>query len=304
MALLHYLTILLAITLCNCSTDISFQDYKIKYDKIYAPYEEEYRMKLFHDNLHEINIHNTHGRQWKVGINHLSDRSPQEIRKMLGARVIFRKEQLVTEQVTVNVPNKIDWRTEGVVTPVKNQGHCGSCWAFSAAEGIESQYSILTKRNLSSRLMELSEQEILDCTKIPDAGGCQGGLEEYAYKRIISSGGLSGEWTYPYTSFYGVNNKCDKERIRPLVKLSDYKVLPTNSYNNLILALNKIGPIQVAVDATTWSSYESGIFNGCNKETVQLNHAVQLVGIGIDDNTGVEYWIIRNSWGVEWGENG
>lgn len=214
-------------------------------------------------------------------------------------RIIFKDTQSLIEKRKGDLPTDIDWRREGVVTPVKNQGHCGSCWAFSAAEGIESQYSILTKNNVSSKLMELSEQQILDCTSIPGGGGCKGGAEEYAYATIIQMGGLSVEWTYPYISFYGKDYQCDKTKYKPLVKLSDYRDLQINSYSSLITSLAKVRPIQVSVDASTWSSYSSGIFDGCDKTNVELNHAVQLVGIGVDDDTGLEYWLVRNSWGED-----
>ena len=282
--------------------DLSYGEYKAKYSKVVPSHEEAYRANLYNKRVREVNIHNSLGYSWKSGLNQFTDRSPSEFKQILGNKVQLRqsdgKSSLKTMKPLKATPDKFDWRDSGTVTPVKNQGMCGSCWAFSAAESIESQYMIQT-----GKLIELSEQEILDCTNIPGAGGCAGGTEQYAYQMIMERKGLSGEWTYPYTSFFGEAGYCNKTRSKPLVNVHGYEELSINDYDALVGGLILNGPISISVDATDWDAYESGIFNGCNKTAIDINHAVQLVGVGVDAS-GVGYWIIRNSWGANWGEDG
>lgn len=304
MAFWLLLTVLMT---CAVSSYISFEDYKAKYGKVYHPSEERYRMNVLKHNLRMINDHNNGQNGWKLGVNHLSDLSPREFRRILGTRVNFREYRRhdLSQRCrlhTLVLPEIADWREKGVLTPVKNQGLCGSCWAFSAVEGVESHH-VIARRNQGSYagLIELSEQQILDCTVIPGGGGCDGGYEDSAYETMMKRG-ASTEWTYPYMSFFGDRYSCNATRTRPVVQVANFEVLPPNSYNNMVSALASVGPIEVVVDASEWSAYESGIFDGCSKSTVELNHAVQLVGMGKEGN--VEYWIVRNSWGVEWGEQG
>lgn len=158
-------------------------------------------------------------------------------------------------------------------------------------------------------MTDLSEQQVLDCTPNPKhcggTGGCHGGTIELAYDKIIEMGGLSTEWMYPYTSYFGDDNKChyDAGKTRPFTKMSKYVVLPTNKYEPVLETLATKGPLGVAVDASTWKSYSTGVFDGCNQTHPILNHVVQLVGYGTDAQHG-DYWLVRNSWSPSWGENG
>lgn len=204
--------------------------------------------------------------------------------------------------IKYKIPENIDWRNHNIITPVKNQGHCGSCYSFSAAQSVESYYALAT-----GKLETLSEQQILDCSPDPKHcggfGGCGGSTEENAFKHIIRMGGLSAEWTYPYVSYFGQNFECNLTKVKPKAKISDYVKLPLNDYEAMIYHVGTKGPLSVSVDATEWFRYSEGIFNGCNQTTPDLNHAVQLVGYGNLTEEG-EYWIVRNSWGPDWGENG
>jgi len=121
--------------------------------------------------------------------------------------------------------------------------------------------------------------------------------------QIISMGGQATEWTYPYTSYFGSAFSCHNSTT-PIVKLTDYVVLPSNIYEPVLLHVGKVGPLVVAVDASTWGKYESGVYNGCNQTNPDLDHAVQLVGYGKDKITGTDFWLIRNSWSPLWGEEG
>jgi len=198
----------------------------------------------------------------------------------------------------------IDWRSFGIITPVKDQGRCGSCWSFAAAETIESYYAL----KHPGKLPVLSEQQILDCTPNPlqcgGTGGCGGATVELAYQQIQSMGGLSSEWTYPYMSYFGDNGACNTSlRFKPVAKIAGYVNLPSNLAPPIMQHLLTKGPLAISVDASTWGHYEIGVYDGCNQTNPDLDHAVQLVGLGTDPQQG-DYWLIRNSWTPLWGENG
>jgi len=151
---------------------------------------------------------------------------------------------------------------------------------------------------------------ILDCTpnehQCGGAGGCEGGTVELAYSNILVNGwkGLMSEWYYPYVSHSGKNQaQCLFNVSYVESRLDGYEVLPSNQYAPLVAAVATVGPIAISVEADTWSNYEDGIFNGCNKTNPDIDHAVQLVGYGTDPKLG-DYWLVRNSWTPFWGENG
>jgi len=205
------------------------------------------------------------------------------------------------------LPPRVDWREHGIITAVKDQGQCGSCWTFGTAETIESYWA-----NKTGELTDLSEQQILDCTSNPNqcggTGGCGGGTAEVAFESIITAGGLADEWTYPYVSYYGNPSTCalnatTQPRPVAFAQISSYTTLPPNQYNPVFAHIAKVGPLAISVDASLWSPYEEGIFNGCNQTDPDIDHEVQLVGYGIDNQLG-EYWLVRNSWSPFWGEEG
>jgi len=200
-------------------------------------------------------------------------------------------------------PKKVDWREKGIITAVKDQGDCGSCWAFGTAEQVESYFALAT-----GHLYDLSIQQILDCTPNPKQcggqGGCAGGTPEIAFAQINVTGGLASEWTYPYTSHGGANEKCFYDALTPpIANVSSFVKLPTNDYIAVIAALANTGPLVISVDANGWQHYESGVFSGCNQTNPDLDHSVQLVGYGTDDTYG-GYWLVRNSWTPLWGDDG
>jgi len=205
------------------------------------------------------------------------------------------------------LPDSFDWRTKNIVSAVKDQGECGSCWTFASTESIESAYAL---KNGAGLITDLSEQQVLDCTPNPDqcggTGGCQGGTAELVYANMMKMGGITTEWYYPYISYYGSNYQChyNSSVTIPYAQLSNYTKLPSNQYDPLINALVQNGPIAITVMASTWSDYESGVYAGCPKTNIDLDHAVLLVGYGTDSSSGVDYWLIRNSWSPKWGEDG
>ena len=206
------------------------------------------------------------------------------------------------------MPPSVDWRSRGVVTAVKNPGGCGSCWAFAAAEAVESAFALAT-----GRLEVLSPQQILDCTPNPREcggdGGCLGGTPELAFAGIAAASGLASEWAYPYVDYHGggaVTGPCRAgSGAPPVARLAraGFVKLPSNSYWPVLAALGR-GPLAVNVDASAWFTYESGVFaDGAGKQP-DIDHAVTLVGYGTDAESGQDYWLVRNSWGTAWGEDG
>jgi cathepsin L len=290
-----------------------FESYVKEHGKRYNS-AEEYKMRriIFEQKLEEIKKHNQDPTQsYKKGVNQFTDRTNEEFRRYLGydmgmasASKAKKSESKFTYTATAPLPQAVDWRQNHIVTPVKDQGECGSCWTFATAEVIESYYALQT-----GQLAVLSEQQILDCTPNPQecggTGGCQGGTSEIAFEQIIKMGGLSSEWTYPYVSWSGNNFQCQTTTgaITPVANLSGYVDLPSNQYDPVITSLATTGPLSVALDASAWSSYEYGVFTHCNNSYPDIDHGVLLVGYGVDPQYG-PYWLVRNSWTTGWGEDG
>lgn len=302
------------------NTDYTFENYLSEFHKWYSPHDYAVHEDLFNQKRAEIIEHNSGSASWKKGVNHLTDLSPEERSQFTGLNAPLlhqdrRKLKKETTHVSTKKPSELaaslDWRTKGMVTPVKNQGVCGSCWAFATAETIESHWAINT-----GELQELSEQFILDCTPNPNHcggnGGCEGGTGELALARLIELGGIPSEWTYPYLSGgNGTASVCHGLPLEPehahsgdvmaAATFTDFKVTKTNDYDSMMDAI-QLGPMAISVDADTWHDYETGVFTGGNMKNPDLDHLVQLVGYGSDN--GDDYWLVRNSWTPLWGESG
>jgi len=286
----------------------SFEDYISEFRKTYITEEYSIRKEIFESRLKTIKDHNKKNSNWKLGVNHMVDYTDAELKSMRGVKkqMIYhsrRAEAHVAAGPVLgnpSLPTSVDWRTKGVVSPVKDQGRCGSCWSFASAETIESLYAIAT-----GQLVELSEQNILDCTPNPQhcggSGGCEGATAELAFD-MVAKHGIASEWTYPYTSYGGKDFKCNPSPVT-YATISSYVTLPANQQDPLMNAVATIGPIAISVDASSWSFYESGVFDGCNQTQPDIDHAVQLVGYGTDPKLG-DYWLVRNSWSPNWGETG
>ena len=245
-------------------------------------------------------------------MNHFTDRTDAELARLRGVRGA-RLSPLAAASAAADpglLPAAVDWRAKGVVTAVKNQGGCGSCWAFAATEAVESAFAIAT-----GRLEVLSEQQVLDCTPNPlecgGDGGCAGGTPELAFARMADLGGLASEWAYPYMSYDGQGvgpcraaGNVTKGGAPPLAAVVGFEQLPSNEAAPVLRALAERGPLAVNVDASAWFSYESGVFTGCAKATEDIDHAVVVVGYGTDAASGLDYYLVRNSWSTAWGEAG
>ncbi|XP_057806657.1 cysteine proteinase mucunain-like [Salvia miltiorrhiza] len=263
--------------------------------------EKDRRFDVFKDNLKFIDEHNTANRSYKVGLNQFADLTNDEYRSIyLATRIDAQRRFVKSKNASPRylfragdrLPESVDWRKRGAVAPIKNQGTCGSCWAFSSVAAVEAINKIVT-----GEMITLSEQELVDCDRTQNAG-CNGGLMDYAFQFIISNGGIDTEDDYPYR---GVDAQCDlNRRNSKVVSIDGYEDVPKNEK-----ALQKAvahQPVSVAIEASgrALQLYSSGVFSGgCGTE---LDHGVVVVGYGTE--RGQDYWIVRNSWGTSWGEDG
>lgn len=183
----------------------------------------------------------------------------------------------------------VDWEGK-LTTPVKDQGYCGSCWAFSATEQIESD----AIRTLGATFL-LSPQQIVSCASFPDMG-CNGGWTEGAYTYVKNAGGLETEADYPYTSYSGSTGQCKAVPALEKVTVTGFTTLKSES--DMAAYVQSTGPLSVCIDANSWNSYIGGIMATCG---TSVDHCVQAVGV---DASAGGYWKVRNSWGTSWGENG
>ncbi len=200
------------------------------------------------------------------------------------------------------LPTSIDWRNKGVVSPIRNQEQCGSCWAFSTVATLESVVAIK-----SGNLYDLSEQELVSCANLKNGYtslGCHGGTYENAFKYVSQEGGLASESCYPYTSGNGDSGTCKKTCSHVSgTKVSSYTTVTSYSDSAMMTALT-VEPVNVAIeaDSRSFQLYKSGVYTDLEGCGHTLDHAVVLVGYGTD--SGQDYYILRNSWDVTWGESG
>ena len=302
----------------------SFDAYISEYGRTYgSAAERAERASIFAARLDVIRAHNAESNpphSWRRGVNAFTDRLPAELRAMKGLDKALlhagkAAEPLTTaaEELLRGLPASVDWRLQKAVTPVKNQGQCGSCWTFASAETLESHWFLAT-----GELQELSEQFILDCTPNDQHcggdGGCAGGTAKLAYDRLAAVGGCPSEWTYPYLSGLGKAGTCHGLPLPPAqphsaaparaANVTGHVAVMGNSYPAVMNAIATKGPLAVTVDAGAWHDYESGVFDGGNATNPDLDHLVQMVGYGTDADTGADYFLIRNSWTPGWGEDG
>ncbi|GFN98741.1 cathepsin l [Plakobranchus ocellatus] len=298
--------LLCLIPVASASTYVEWAVFKHKYGKNYSSVKEEtLRWMNWQQNMKEIEEHNAIFAAGKSSFymaeNKYSDMSREEYQKtMLPLRktVDFGSVKSTGLPASNSLPQTVDWRTKGYVTEVKDQGHCGSCWAFSSTGSLEGQHFKAT-----GKLVSLSESNLLDCTRRYGNLGCRGGFMDNAFDYIIDNVGIDTEKSYPYDP---MESTCFFREKGLGATMKNYVYLPHGNETALQEAVAEIGPVSVAIDASLpeFQNYGGGVFNqsDCNPE--KLDHAVLVVGYGHDTKSGLDYWIVKNSWGDSWGMKG
>jgi cathepsin L len=279
----------------------SFASWANKNGKKYATKEElVLRRSIFAANVAKINKHNAEGHSWSMSVNKFADLTADEFKSMYasGLRSSDARSKNVNlsllhkKNVSAN-PTSVDWSAKGAVTPIKNQGQCGSCWAFSTTGSTEGATFIKT-----GTLPSLSEQQLVDCSGAEGNQGCNGGLMDQGFQYIIDNKGITTESAYPYTATDGTCASTGKPVAATLTSFTD---VPANSETALETAIVQ-QPVSVAVEADqdVFQFYTSGVMTStCG---TALDHGVLAVGYGTD--AGSDYYKVKNSWGADWGMKG
>jgi len=298
----------LVVTPSNVADVFKFQEFIVKYMKDYqttADYDSAFHN--FQQSLKRVAAKTAAGKKG-YGITKFSDLSP----KQFASQYLLPKGSIDVAQLkekfgapTLNTdmaaPTECDWRNKNAVTPVKDQGQCGSCWAFSTTENFESMWFLG-----GNAIPTLAPQQLVDCD--PQSQGCGGGWTYWAFEYLMTAGGQEGEVSYPYTASTGT---CAFNGADIVAKLTNYSfaTVPCESgscpvQDDLLQQqLNAVGPLSICVNAATWSDWtgpEPMAADECPGDAEDLDHCVQLVGF--DWNQG--YWIVRNSWNTDWGQQG
>ncbi|XP_022664014.1 cathepsin L1-like [Varroa destructor] len=293
-------------SLLQAALHAKWSSYKAQHGKEYASHVDNVKKVVFLENTRTIEEHNLRFHQglesFQMGHNALSDFTLEEIQatRMGLAMPSDIEEHHANASLHVTsedypYPTRLDWRDQNAVGPVKNQQHCASCYAFSSGGALETahwrRYGILPN---------VSVQHIVDCTRQYGNRGCQGGWMHTAFKWLQDHGGYLASTEYPYAAHVG---KCRDESTLKIGRVARYARIPAGDEKALLDAVTFIGTIPVAYNAVTkqHAYYRQGILDVPDCGT-RPTHAVLLVGYGTE--RGVDYWILKNSWGTSWGENG
>jgi cathepsin H len=275
-----------------------------------TPEERLARLRNFADTTRRVSAHNSRGDStYALGLNAFADWTDAEFSSyynlgdMKGQQECSATSNVAATPVQkiqyASPPARMDWRESGVVSPVKNQGHCGSCWTFSSTGALEAHYKKATGQDVS-----LSEQQLVDCAFNYDNHGCSGGLPSHAFQYVLETGGIDTEKTYPYKAADG--DRCKFRKWAVGAKVTGVVNITQFDEKQLEAAVGSAGPVSVAFQvASDFRMYASGVYQSavCGNLPKDVNHAVLAVGYDTDKD-GVKYWIIKNSWGAQWGMQG
>lgn len=309
-------SLLFLVASASASSLLSSQwtQFKADHTKVYSsPAEEATRLRIFAENVAKMEVHNKQGLSWSQGINQFTDLTKEEfVSTYSSGRLPTRMPRAPVnyqgmQAKLADLPESVDWRDQGVITEVANQGACGSCWAFASSHVMASYAKI---NNMTHDLIDLSPQHLTACTPNPlkcgGSGGCMGSIEPLAYT-YASLFGIATEEQYPYASGSGQNDDhCDWDAttMDAAVMTMGFETL---AHNDAVAAMSHLankGPLSASVAASDWSSYRGGVFDGCDYSgNMVVNHAVTLLGYGTDAAEG-DFWLVKNSWGPTWGEDG
>eukprot|EP00026_Physarum_polycephalum_P010321 Phypoly_transcript_10480.p1 GENE.Phypoly_transcript_10480~~Phypoly_transcript_10480.p1 ORF type:complete len:408 (+),score=79.58 Phypoly_transcript_10480:33-1226(+) len=288
------------VALAHCFTE---QEYQTEFTKWMQAHQKSYtvdefqgRYSTFKNNMDYVSQWNSVNSDTKLGMTIFADMSNAEYRKTyLGTHIVKTPSVFANEKAPSDNPSSVDWRTKGAVTAIKNQGQCGDCWAFSTTGSVEGIHAIST-----GNLVSLSEQNLCDCSSSYGNNGCNGGLMDYAFKYIIDNNGVDTESTYPYK---GVQGKCEFDASNVGATITGYTDVSSGSESALQTAVAQ-QPVSVAIDASheSFQLYTSGVYYEPACSTSQLDHGVLAIGYGTSGSS--DYWLVKNSWGTSWGQQG
>ncbi|XP_051894013.1 procathepsin L-like [Pristis pectinata] len=294
----------------SSALDEEWENWKLQYSKQYSEGEEINRRMIWESAMSYIEQHN---REYSLGkhtftvaMNQFGDLTNEEFNTLMNGFRMNEAENSTEEEAEeydglddddneggFESSGTVDWRTKGLVTPVKNQGQCGSCWAFSATGALEGQWK--KKKN---QLISLSEQNLLDCDY--NSYGCRGGYMDSAFACVKRLHGINSESTYPYTAQEG---DCRFQRSKVVARIRTY-TQSKYTEGRLARTVARVGPISIAIDASqrSFQFYNQGVYYDPECGYNGVNHAVLAVGYGTEN--GVKYWLVKNSWGTTWGDKG
>ncbi|XP_017042731.1 procathepsin L [Drosophila ficusphila] len=281
-----------------------FEKFKNKNNRTYLRSFDEVRsFKAFEENYKVIEEHNQHFKEGQTSFrlkpNIMADMSTDGYLKgylrLLKSNIEDSKDniaELVGSPLMTNVPESLDWRSKGFITPSHNQQSCGSCYAFSIAESIEGQ---VFKR--TGKLINLSEQQIVDCSVSYGNQGCVGGSLRNTLNYLQHTGGIMRAEDYSYV---GKKGRCQFVPELSVVNVTSWAILPVRDEQAIQAAVTHIGPVAISINATpkTFQLYSDGIYDDPSCSAASVNHAMLIIGFGKD------YWILQNWWGPHWGESG
>ncbi|XP_052777162.1 digestive cysteine proteinase 1-like isoform X2 [Mya arenaria] len=281
-----------------------FEQFKKTHSKTYTHDKEHaQRHHNFRQNLRFIHSKNRQGLTYRLAVNHLADKSSSELKMRNGYRhtpgdhgaQVFDKSSIDPSTVA----DSLDWRILGAVTPVKDQGVCGSCWSFGTVGTIEGAYFL----KMGERV-RFSQQQLIDCSWGEGNNGCDGGEDFRSYNYIMKAGGLTSE--EQYGQYLAQDGYCHDEKVTAMVQVASYVNVTAYDQEALTFAISSNGPVSVAIDAShlSLSFYADGVYYEpqCGSDPDSLDHAVLAVGYG--ELNGQKYWLIKNSWSTYWGNDG
>lgn len=281
----------------SISEESQFLQWMRTNNKFYIGDEYHFRLGIFLTSLRYVREFNRrNGLTFRVGLNKFSCSTPAELKSILGGYNSYNLyKQVNSFKSKTDSPDSFDWRDKGVVNPVKNQDKCGACWAFSAISTSESAYAIST-----GNLIQFSEQNLIDCIS---GAGCGGGWADSGCNYIITEqkGQFNSEADYPYTAADGT---CKYDSSKAVGKIVSVTSVAYGDENDLKDKIAQYGVASVSISAgnAPFTSYTGGILDDNECSIYLIDHAVACVGYGTENS--VDYWIVRNSWGKDWGEEG